>query len=247
MDSDLPSGESKPAKIHDSDKDFSVSNRWLVTGLVSFAIFLIITYLVISGATQSPDAKLALVIYHMNIGSGLSSLVIFASIYGREYFWIPVVAVMLIFGKKDTKLLAIEFAALFIVGIIAGEAMKYIMFRARPFETLSGIIPRVPADTDSSYPSGHALIVSIGAIFSLAKFRRKGVALLLTVEAAIVCYSRVYVGMHYPLDVVSGIFLGSFIVFTSVFVLERSAYLKRLLEVITKLATRIIRIGLFTV
>ena len=38
--------------------------------------------------------------------------------------------------------------------------------------------------------------------------RRIVVSLALTVEAALVCVSRVYVGGHYPLDVVGGILLG---------------------------------------
>src|SRR5437879_12384938 len=67
---------------------------------------------------------------------------------------------------------------------------------------------RVSTDLDSSFPSGHVLIVTIGATFSLLKFKKRVVSLLLSLEAAIVCYSRVYVGMHYPLDVVAGVLLG---------------------------------------
>ncbi len=220
-------------------------NRRLAIALAFLALFLVITGLVVSGVSQGFDASYALLINHMSIGSSLNTLMILASNYGREYFWIPVVGLMLLFGKRDTKMLAIELAALFIVGIVAGEAMKFAIYRARPFETVSGIITRVPVDTDSSYPSGHAIIVSIGAVYSLVKFRRKSIALLLTLEAAIVCLSRVYVGMHYPLDVVSGIFLASFIVFLGIFVVER--YLKKALDSLTDFAQRILRLGLVSV
>lgn len=182
----------------------------------------------------------------MNVGSTLTSIFIIATKYGREYFWIPVVGLMLIFGKRDTKFLAIELAALFIVGIVVGEALKFLMFRARPFETVAGIITRVATDTDSSYPSGHALIVSIGAIFALLKFRRKSLAALLTLEAAVVCYSRVFVGMHYPLDVVSGIFLGGFIVLIGLFVMEHG-YLKKYLNALTDAMGKILRSGFVSV
>jgi membrane-associated phospholipid phosphatase len=38
--------------------------------------------------------------------------------------------------------------------------------------------------------------------------RKLAISLILAVEAALVCFSRVYVGGHYPLDVFGGIFLG---------------------------------------
>lgn len=242
-----PRGGATPENVEIAQEKPSISRNWLVMGLIFLAVFLLVTVFVISNVTQSLDAKVALIINNTSIGSTLNSLLIFASEYGREYFWIPVVGLMLIFGKRETKALAIELAALFIAGIIAGEAMKLVMYRARPFETVTGIITRVPTDTDSSYPSGHAIIVSIGAIFSLVKFRKKSVALLLALEAAIVCYSRVYIGMHYPLDVISGIFLGGFTVFVGVFVLERNPYLKKLMDAFTNIAIKILRSGLVSI
>jgi membrane-associated phospholipid phosphatase len=221
----------------------------LVLGLVLIFLagFIVVTVLVFSGITTTADAELALYINNTSFGPLSNSFLVLASIYGREYFWIPVVGVMLILGRRDTKMLAIELAALFVVGIIAGEAIKLWMYRPRPFETLAGIITRVPRDNDSSYPSGHALIVSIGAIFSLAKFRRKRFVLLLTLEAAVVCYSRVYVGMHYPLDVVSGIFLGGFIVFGGIFAMGKFSSLRKLVDTSTKLMLKVLKAGLVSV
>jgi undecaprenyl-diphosphatase len=219
-------------------------SKWLlILGLTFLAAFLVITGLVVSNISQSVDARLSLYINSMSIGSIPNSLLILASSYGREYFWIPVVGLMLLFGRRDTKILAIELAALFIVGIIAGEGMKFVMYRPRPFETVPGIITRVPKESDSSYPSGHALIVSIGAIFSLVKFHRKSLAFFLALEAAVVCYSRVYVGTHYPLDVVSGIFLAGFIVFIGIFVLETNLTLKRIIDAFTNFTLKILRDG----
>jgi undecaprenyl-diphosphatase len=212
-----------------------------MVGAISTLAFLAVTALVFSNVTQTSDAQLALAINHFYLGSAVTTVMVLFAEYGREYFWIPVVAVMLLLGNRETKLLAVELAALFVVGIAAGEIMKSIVFRERPFEALATIITRVPIETDSSYPSGHALIVSIGAAFCVVKFRSKAVGLLFVLEAALVCYSRVYVGMHYPLDVVSGIFLGIGIVGIGLFVLER--YLRGPLARVASLATRALKEG----
>jgi membrane-associated phospholipid phosphatase len=218
-----------------------MARSYLIAGSTSILAFLAVTALVFSNVTQTQDTQLALAINHFDLGSALTAVMVFFAEYGREYFWIPIVAVMLLLGNRQTRLFALELAALFIVGIVLGEILKVVVFRTRPYEAIDTIIRRVPIDLDSSYPSGHALIVSIGAAFCVVKFRSKVVGLLLVLEAALVCYSRVYVGMHYPLDVVSAIFLGIGIVGVGLFVLER--YLEGPLEKLTSLLTRVLREG----
>lgn len=218
-----------------------LARSYLVVGAFSILLFLVISALVFSNGTQAADAQLAVGINHADLGSAITAVMVVFADYGREYFWIPVVGAMLVLGNRNTKLLAIELAALFVIGIAFGEALKVVVYRPRPFESIDGIITRVVTDLDSSYPSGHALIVSIGAAFAMFKFKTRVVGLLFVLEAATVCYSRVYVGMHYPLDVIAGIFLGIGIVGVGVFVLE--TYLGALLTKLTTLITDKLRDG----
>ena len=194
-----------------------------VGGIIFLALFVVTSALVFSNVTQNWDATAAVRINTANASSAFSNLMVFLSLYGREWFWIPLVGVMIVLGSRETKILATELALLFVAGIVIGDTLKTVLVRPRPFETVAGIITRVPTagDTNSSYPSGHALIVSIGAVFSLAKFKVKWVALLLSLEAALVCNSRVFVGVHYPMDVLGGIFAGATIVFLGVFLIEK--------------------------
>jgi undecaprenyl-diphosphatase len=202
-----------------------VKNRTLaVLSLASFAIFVILALAVkVSSGYDSADFSAAVWVNHLDLGP-TGTVLVLASLYGREYFWVPVVALMLLLGDRRTKALALGLSAVFIVGIVAGEAAKDIVARARPYNPyvlnplLEPIIPRVPIDADFSFPSGHAVIVSIGAVFALATFRKRWVSILLTLEAAMVCISRVYVGAHYPTDVVAGVALGASIALGGLYV-----------------------------
>ncbi len=204
-------------------------------------LFLIITALVFSKLIQSVDANAALVVNNAGLGDAGSLLLVLFTRYGREAVWGLVVLAMLLLGGKNTKLLAIELILLLITGVIIGSATKFLLVRQRPFETINEIILRVPPEYDSSYPSGHALVVSIGAIFCLSRFRQKAIAGVLAFEAGIVCYSRIYVGMHYPLDVISGVFLGATIALVGANLLEK--YLGRPLQELSEIAVKILKDG----
>ena len=180
----------------------------------AFAAFLCILAAVKGSASvRAADLQAALWVNHLPLGS-LSGLMDYASLYGREYFWIPVVAVMLLFGDRRTKLVALGLSGVFEVGIGVGELAKELVARARPEQVLgyyvgAGPMVRIPFETDYSFPSGHARIVSIGAVYSVAAFSKMWVAVLLAVEAAVVCFARVYTFEHFPTDVVGGAALGA--------------------------------------
>jgi len=176
-------------------------------GLWSLGLFAVVTLLVFSGRLQTADAEGALLVNGYDLGSLGTSLMQLFTNYGRELVWGLLVLVMLLFGNRNTKTMALELGVLFLVGILVGDISKFLLPRPRPFPTVP-LTLRIPNETDSSYPSGHALIVAIGAAFCLARFQGKIVAGLLTIEAGIVCYSRVYLGVHYPLDVAGGVVLG---------------------------------------
>jgi len=139
-----------------------------------------------------------------------NKLMIWLTEYGREVLWVVVIVLLFILDGGSGKKTAIVIAISILVLIPLGTITKDIISRLRPAIPKSDFL--IAADSDYSFPSGHAVIVSAGAAVALALFRdtyrKLAISVLLAIEAALVCISRVYVGGHYPLDVVGGILLG---------------------------------------
>jgi undecaprenyl-diphosphatase len=85
---------------------------------------------------------------------------------------------------------------------VVSDLIKLAVDRPRPVDH-----PLVREPTSSSFPSGHAT-TSFACAATLAPFVPRHAVPVLYVLAAAIAYSRVYVGVHYPLDVLGGAALG---------------------------------------
>jgi len=79
--------------------------------------------------------------------------------------------------------------------------------RARPFETIPQADPLLGATVGQSMPSGHAATSFAGAVI-LSYFLPRSAPYVFLLATAI-AFSRIYVGVHYPSDVVAGAALGA--------------------------------------
>jgi membrane-associated phospholipid phosphatase len=128
--------------------------------------------------------------------------------YGREAILPLFIIVIAVFGGQEGRKTAAVMVLSILVLIPLSMIVKDIVARARPDLPLTSLLP---SDNEYSFPSGHATIVSAGAATALVLFRTKRgilISIALAAEAAIVCTSRVYLGHHYPLDIVGGVILG---------------------------------------
>jgi membrane-associated phospholipid phosphatase len=129
--------------------------------------------------------------------------------YGIVFFAMLLVVAYLI-GRQHNDLHTVAasvwaaVAALLALGI--GQLIGGAIDRARPYETLTGVHVLVDRTTDFSFPSDHATVVGAVAVGLLFANRRWGT--IAAVLALIMAFTRVYVGAHYPSDVLAGLALG---------------------------------------
>jgi membrane-associated phospholipid phosphatase len=96
-------------------------------------------------------------------------------------------------------------AALAALGI--GQLIGQAVDRARPYRALSNVHLLIDKTTDFSFPSDHATVAGAVAAGLLLANCRLGV--IASVAALAMAFARVYVGTHYPGDVVGGLILGA--------------------------------------
>jgi membrane-associated phospholipid phosphatase len=129
--------------------------------------------------------------------------------YGIVLFAVLLVAAYLD-GRQHDDLRAIAGsvwaagAALVALGI--GQLIGGAIDRARPYEAMTGVHLLVDKTTDFSFPSDHATAVGAVAVGLLFTNRRWGI--VAAVLAIVMALTRVYVGAHYPGDVLAGLALG---------------------------------------
>ncbi len=93
--------------------------------------------------------------------------------------------------------------------LITNLATKNAVKRPRPFDVIEGIQTLIPHPTDWSFPSGHTTSsIAAGTLLLMTLPKKYGVPAFIT--GSLISLSRVYVGVHYPSDVLAGAMAGVF-------------------------------------
>lgn len=122
--------------------------------------------------------------------------------------WI-VIAIALLFNKKTRKC-GILMAISMLLGIIFGNGLlKNLIARPRPFSVDETIELLIERPTDYSFPSGHTLASFEAAVTIFLHSKKWGISAFII--AILIAFSRMYLFVHYPTDVLAGAILGTLI------------------------------------
>jgi len=149
-----------------------------------------------------------------------------------KYVWIPLyvfIASFLLINWKKRGLLVLLFtiATIGVADFTSSKIVKPLVQRIRPCNdaTLTFEVRElVKCGGGYSFTSSHAtnhFAIAAFLIIVLSVFRRKWMSWALLAWATSIAYGQVYVGVHYPLDVVAGAILGSFIGITFANIYQR--------------------------
>ena len=132
--------------------------------------------------------------------------------------WIAI-CILLLISRKTRKVGILCIIAILATFIVNNLILKNLVARIRPYEVVNGLNILIARPKDLSFPSGHAAIsfAVAATIYQCLPKNKKTYGIALLVLSSLIALSRLYVGVHYPTDVITGILTGTLI---SIFVVK---------------------------
>lgn len=196
----------KTTKLSPGDQESpSYSGRYRLYAAalaVALLVFGFTTYLALRGSPLGWEVSMLAAINGWS--EGWYRFFTIATFFGSTWMALVVVA-----GTFLARLYRMAWClALTIIGAYGVAFLaKHFIERERPFEILTTIHARV-AETGMGFPSGHATLSTVIALTVWPYLPKRWRYVLVPVFIGLVCLSRLYLGVHFPLDIIGGIAIG---------------------------------------
>ena len=135
-----------------------------------------------------------------------AGMLFFTHLGDAGFIWAALTAVLLVF-RRTRRVGCVLAAALLVDAVLCNLILKPLVARIRPCDILADVQLLISRPDDFSFPSGHtaASFASVTALWLAGKKRLAGATLVLGVFIA---FSRLYLCVHFPTDILGGVLVG---------------------------------------
>ena len=122
--------------------------------------------------------------------------------------WIAV-SLLLLIPKRTRRAGILALGSMLLGFLVSNVLIKPLVGRVRPWLVVEGLTALVAERDPASFPSGHAACAFAACCAWAGEARKKWQKALLLLPAAVMAFSRLYVGVHFPSDVLVGALIGA--------------------------------------
>lgn len=144
-----------------------------------------------------------------NLRGTLDGLMVFYTRLGNGGALFIALAVVLLFFRKTRKAGACAGVGMLLGALTTNLILKPLVSRGRPWVTIEGFEVLTFSNDPNSFPSGHSCAAFACSVALALVLPQKWARAAALAAAALMAFSRLYVGVHYPSDVLAGVLIGT--------------------------------------
>ncbi len=134
-----------------------------------------------------------------------SIMIVLSAIGNAGIIWI-VLSVMLAIVPKTRRCGLTMICSMALSFVVGNVMLKNMIGRARPCSVDTSVSLLIPFPSEYSFPSGHTLNGFTAAVTLFLFYKKPGIIAIIV--AGLIAFSRMYLFVHYPTDILGGIVIG---------------------------------------
>ena len=162
----------------------------------------------VAGIQNADEAILRWIGEHLRFPLLDGVLTFYTSLGNAGVVFIAAALVMLLF-RATRRAGATALTAMTLGLVVTNLTIKPLVSRARPWVVMEEFIPLVTSGDPNSFPSGHTCAAFAFGVALCAVLPQRWAKAAALIAAALMGYSRLYVGVHFPTDVLAGAAIGT--------------------------------------